>query len=169
MVIEFMERNKLSHGIDEYNLEGLEPFISHAYKHLYGNSELPVFFHSQDGHTHIDFAFSDYLLEELLDPKNNYRKSQIEKAYEVAIKYGFRGFSQGEQNGVFFQRKQDDKLKRATDRFSRLYWDEIESFFGIDDDIKQVKIVSHNPRGERIVGVYSTRNKKMMFLNFAKY
>lgn len=39
------------------------------------------------------------------------------KPYEVILKYGFRGYSRGGRNGVFFVRKQDINLNEAIDNF----------------------------------------------------
>lgn len=144
---------------------GFEPFLAHAQDYLRGKRSIPI---SQTKHFvgkvgPVFFTFSDGLLERCLStPKN------LKKAYEAALKYGFRGKSQGEQNGIFLFREGDEPLKNSL--CSLLKRAELPELMTQNrDEMKPVKIVWHNPSGGRIVGAYDTVSQYIHFLDIASY
>ena len=164
-----MRVKEFYHTLESYNIVGLESFLDHVGSYLNGNTTIPV---SKTRHSltnkPITFTFSDDLLKMALQDK-----SVLEKPYEVAIKYGFRGYSGGEKNGIFFQRKGDGSLISETNRLIKSSSLDVmkDLDIGLEDTerLRKVKIVHHNPSGERIVGVYNTKNDRMLFLDFASY
>lgn len=110
----------------------------------------------------LEYIFSNALLKFVL---NNEKK--IAKPYEVALKYGFRGFSSGKKNGIFLQRKQDGNLLIETEKLTEKYSLYIKEWVG--DSFKPVKIVYHDTAGERVVGVMNFETNKAFFMDFAKY
>jgi len=114
----------------------------------------------------ISLMFSDSLLRRFIDNPDD-----IRKPYEVATKYGFRGYSSGKKNGIFLQKRSDNGLFSATKRLKIKHLDTINQYLesSQNESLKKVKIVWHNPSGERIVGLYSTQKDRMLFLDFANY
>lgn len=151
-----------------YACSGIEPFTAHVRKYFAGQRSVPIS-RTKDIHSrHLFFTFADNLLQRFVtDPDS------IKKPYEVALKYGFRGYSIGGKNGIFFLRKEDDGLQRAVDRLipvhEELLREDLELPGENVDDICKVKIVWHSQSGERIVGIYNTKNNKILFLDFARY
>ena len=93
---------------------------------------------------------------------------------DTAVKYGFRGFSKGGRNGVFYVQKSDSGLIRFLN--GKLYTNEEETIqktgvTGIEGlkALKPVKLVWHKPSGDRVVGYYAEKNKKMVFAGLASY
>lgn len=86
---------------------------------------------------------------------------KVYKPYEVLLKFGFRGFSAGGRNGVFYQRKQDKNLIITTEKLLEEKEHQKAIFFELGllpeefDKLKKVKIVWHDPKGTRIVGVFN--------------
>lgn len=147
---------------------GLEPFIEHVGQYLDGQRTVPVS-KTQTPNSHdIYFTFSNPLLKRFLEQQDS-----IKKPYEVALKYGFRGYSAGSKNGIFLLRKSDGGLIEAVDRLAVTHEDTVREDLGLQenrlDALCKVKIVYHQPSGERVVGVYNTNNDRMLFLDFAQY
>ena len=116
----------------------------------------------------LTFTFSNDLLQRFAQDPDS-----MEKPYEKALKFGFKGFSQGGTNGIYLQRGQDRKMLVETDRLIEVHEAEILRDLDINkeglDGLRKVKIVWHNPSGERVVGVYNSQNNKVLFLDFASY
>lgn len=95
----------------------------------------------------------------------------FKKFHEVAIKFGFRGYSTGEKNGIFLTRKSDKGLLRAIETYIEQNELEVLGFLeaGSADGLRGVKIVCHHPDGERMVGAYNTQKDRMHFFDTAKY
>ena len=91
----------------------------------------------------------------------------------MALKYGFRGYSVGGKNGIFILKASDGGLIEAVDRLVVAHKDTIREDLDLQenslDALRRVKIVWHQPSGERVVGVYNTNNDRMLFLDFAQY
>ncbi|MBR9676376.1 hypothetical protein GOV05_05190 [Candidatus Woesearchaeota archaeon] len=153
-----------------YRDGGISPFLNHVAEYLRGERRIPVSktVNAFDVDKEISFTFTDVLLERFAnDPK------PMSKIYEAALKYGFRGYSTGEKNGVFLLRKQDSGLIKAMPKLKERHEEEIIQDLDIEgeglDALRDVKIVWHNPNGERVVGAYNTENDRMIFLDFAHY
>ncbi|MGE0792699.1 MAG: hypothetical protein AB7V77_00800 [Candidatus Woesearchaeota archaeon] len=146
------------------------PFLlEHIKEYLYGDRTVPVFkTKSEHCDKDIFFTFSNELLENFI--KN---PMAIKKPYEAAVKYGFRGYSTGEKNGIFLLRKQDSGLITAVEKLIPKHEinlrDDLDIMQGSLDELKKVKIVWHEPSGKRIVGAYNSKNNRIYFLDFAKY
>ncbi|MBD3249401.1 hypothetical protein GF336_05125 [Candidatus Woesearchaeota archaeon] len=147
---------------------GLEPFKEHIRQYLVGQRTVPVSRTQSYFSRDILFTFSNNLLETFLEKPNS-----IKKPYEEALKYGFRGYSAGEKNGVFLLREGDGGLIKSVDRLAVAHEDTIKDDLDLKenglDALRKVKIVWHQPSGKRVVGVYNTNNDRMLFLDFAHY
>ncbi|MEK6938447.1 MAG: hypothetical protein AABX04_05360 [Nanoarchaeota archaeon] len=164
-----MRAEEYFHTGEQYLSGGISPVVEHAKAYFKGNRTLPVSKTKlETGLEGLIFTFSDVLLRKMVSDT-----ASLEKPYEVAIKYGFRGYSLGGKNGVFYQRNEDVGLLRATEKLIRVCQPQIVTDLQINAsqlaDLKKVKIVWHNPCGERIVGVYNTTNSRILFLDFACY
>ncbi len=153
---------------DFFQTAGLDPFREHVRQYLEGQRTVPVSkTQSQNSHD-VFFTFSNSLLQRFLEQADS-----IKKPYEVALKYGFRGYSAGGKNGIFLLRGGDDGLIKAVDRLAVAHEDTVREDLDLQenglDALRKVKIVWHQPSGERIVGVYNTNNDRMLFLDFAQY
>lgn len=159
------------HTPRSYQSAGIEPFVEQASQYILGKRTKPI---SKTYHRmtnkEILFTFSDTLLEEFINNLDS-----IDKPYEVALKYGFQGYSRGEKNGILLIReeKKDKKLITSTNSLMNQHKEELEQDLDIQnqglDELRKVKIVWHEPSGQRIVGAYNTKKDKMMFLDFAHY
>lgn len=157
-----------------YESAGLEPFLEHVKEYLSdqrtNQKTVPVSKTSAwpNGSGDVLFTFTDILMRALLDAD-----ASAQKAYEVALKYGFRGYSRGGKNGIFYLRKNDIGLLSAVHTLVRTHADFIKADLDIPrnglDELRKVKIVHHDPSGKRVVGVYNTKNSRMLFLDFACY
>jgi hypothetical protein len=116
----------------------------------------------------IEGRFSKTLLTTMIK-----KPQDMFKPYQIAKKFGYGGYSRGEKNGIFVIRKQDTGLLRSLESLTVKHvvqmCRDIESSPSDLNKFKPVKIVWHNPNGERIIGTYNTSNDKMFFLDFAKY
>ncbi len=157
------------HTTEEFDRHCLKLIQKHILDYFQGNRTIPV------SRTSINlpgvkgellFTFSDILLRLFSE-----QPSRIVKPYEAALKYGFRGNSSGGINGIFNQRKEDLKMSRKTDRLIESLSDIVEEDLQTSDfeELKKVKIVYHNPSGERVVGVYNSELSRIFFLGFANY
>lgn len=157
------------HTLEQYTLAEIEPFLKHAQEYIKGKRTVPV------SQTSIEkccetvlFTFSDSLLEMFVTNQDS-----LKKPYEVAIKYGFRGHSNGGINGIVYQKDEDTDMTIATERLVRENKAAVLKDLDITEEdlqkLRKVKIVWHNPSGNRIVGVYLPEKKQMIFLDFAQY
>ena len=169
---EIAVRTEMYHTLDEFVAQGLKPLQLHIFNYFHGDKTIPVV-KSKISLLGVEkdlfLTFSDGLLKTFLEDE-----SRIIKPYETAIKYGFRGYSKGKQNGIFYQRDITDKnMMNATDSFMQKYLDAIEQDLFVCrtriDSLRNVKIVWHKPCGERVVGAYNTQLSRILFLGFAKY
>lgn len=139
--------------------------LEHITQYLEGERDIPIFKTGGVNDHDVSFTFSDNLLERFIEKPNS-----IKKPYEVALKYGFRGYSSGGKNGIFLLREGDDPLVEA---INNIYNNNTVEGLNIQDysidNCRGVKIVWHQPLGERIVGLYNTKESKILFLDFAKY
>ncbi len=146
----------------------LEPFIEHIRQYFDGRRTVPVSRAKSYTSHDIFFTFSDTLLHKFLEQPDS-----MKKPYEVALKYGFRGYSAGGKNGIFLLRKSDGGLIDTVNRLAAAYNDIIREDLDLQenglDSLRKVKVVWHAPSGKRIVGVYNTYNNRMLFLDFAQY
>ena len=160
------------HTREEFDSEGITPFLEHAVQYMMDKRSIPI---ARSELCPVEFTFSNELLEQFV---NN--PTLLQKPYEVAIKYGFRGYSRGERNGIFRQRRDDVLMSMRTSDFMLVTRSEICEFFDTQVekvlDLKKVKIVHHAPDGKRIVGVYDKRQPdkdgllgKILFLGYATY
>lgn len=163
-----MRRQEHYYTSNFYAHSGIEPFADHAREYFAGQRTVPIS-RTKDLHSRqLFFTFTDALLQRFVTDL-----ASIKKPYEVALKYGFRGYSIGGKNGIFFLRKEDAGLHRAVDRLipvhEELFREDLELQGKNLDDICKVKIVWHSQSEERIVGAYNTKNNRVLFLDFARY
>ena len=146
----------------------IDPFIEHIRQYLEGQRTIPVSKTTSSNARNITFTFSDSLLNLFLKQPDS-----INKPYETALKYGFRGHSSGGKNGIFYLRNRDSRLIEVVNRSVIRYEDPIRDDLDLKgnslDALRKVKIVCHNPLGERVFGVYNTLNDRMIFLDLAQY
>jgi hypothetical protein len=150
--------------LEPYERTGIELFLEHIKDYLAGKRTVPVSMAPiANCDNYVTFTFSNHLMEIFLE-----KPQSLKKPYEVALKYGFRGYSKGGKNGIFYVRKSDTGLLRAMPALMKSHSSEIKLDLrsGLDG-LKNVKIVWHNPSGERVVGVY--KNSRILFLDFASY
>jgi len=164
-----MPEREFFHTSEEYSNRGLEPYLEHVSAYMEGTRTTPVSRTiSEHGPQGVTFSFSDNLLQKFLDAP-----SRMKKPYEVAIKYGFRGYSKGGKNGIFYQRDSDAGLIVETSHLIDRHGQSVSSDLCIQDEgldaLKHVKIVWHKPSGQRVVGVLNNQNNRILFLDFASY
>lgn len=92
------------HTLEEFERSGLQPLLRHIVRFFQGGCVTPV---SRATDTlrpggWVFFSFTAACLE-LLEQGDG----RMRKAYEEAIKFGFRGVSRGGRNGIFLQRRSD--------------------------------------------------------------
>lgn len=146
----------------------LEHYIQEAKSYLKRRRTVLVSRTSSIHGGYIVFTFVDDLLK--LFVRN---LDRIKKPYESAMKYGYRGYSRGGQNGIFCQRVQDKRLQAQTHLALNKHLPEIlqDLEIPVEDALAlvKVKIVYHDPSGERVVGVMDNRTRRIIFLGFARY
>lgn len=99
------------------------------------------------------------------------RDPSFGKDVDTARKYGFRGFSRGGVNGIFRITKRDKSLSDWYNHYSSSrQFQEISERYGLKrDSLYPVKIVSHKPHGERVVGVMDTSARLIVFMDEVAY
>ena len=152
-----------------YESAGIDPFLEHVNQYLTGERTIPVSKTTSEQNCHdLLFTFSNELMQTL-----SQNTPILKKPYEVALKYGFRGYSKGGKNGIFYLRKEDKGLSKPIPSLVETNAEIIQEDLDISkhglDALKNVKIVWHNPSGERLVGVYNQTNHRIIFLGFAHY
>jgi hypothetical protein len=157
------------HTLERYERKGLELFVEHAREYLKGQRTVPVSLSNDPaGSQQVMFTFSNGLLRRFVDDPDS-----VKKAYEVALKYGLRGYSNGGLNGIVLQRESDANMWDVTGRLAAKKRGEVMEDLDVDekglDALKKVKIVWHNPNGQRIVGVYDSKKGRVIFLDFTEY
>lgn len=165
-----MNQKEYCYTAEFYKSAGIGPFREHVKQYLDGQRTVPISKTQSHNSSDVLFTFSNPLLQRFLGQPNS-----IKKAYEVALKYGFGGYSAGRKNGIFFLRVSgsDGGLIEAVNRLTVAHEDTIREDLNLQenglDDLRKVKIVWHEPSGKRVVGVYNTGNYRMLFLDFAQY
>ena len=163
-----MRTREYYYGSWQYDTAGIGPFIDHVKQYLEGTRTIPVSRAPSIPSESLFFTFSNELMQIFLESLG-----RIRKPYEAALKYGFRGYSKGGKNGVFLVRKQDVGLIESVASLRERHADQV--LFDLDclkSDLvylRPVKIVCHNPSGERAVGVMNQDNSRAIFLGFGKY
>lgn len=158
------------HTFDAYTRLGIDPFLAHAREYLAGQRTVPVCKPNRlDSFPEVTVTYSNALLQTFLD---DYPK--IKKPHDVTMRYGFRGYSTGEQNGIFLLRSgHDTGLFRGLESLIPKHLSQIGEDLNISPDkieeLQKVKIVWHKPDGERVLGVYNTGNHRMIFLDSGHY
>ena len=157
------------HTREEFDSHGVAPFLQHAERDLVGKRNIPLAIsESHDGYDPVIFTFSTNLLRESIKDT-----SLLEKSYEVAIKYGLRGHSEGGKNGIVYQRKGDTNMLQQTSKLIEESREEISNLLKVSEDqiekLPKVKIVHHASNGKRIVGVHNEDINWMLFLGYAHY
>jgi len=93
------------------------------------------------------------------------------KTVDTAQRFGFRGYSTGEQNGVFRVRRGDGPLAESIDSF-------LESVNGQDflaehdldpSSLMHVKVVSHRSDGRRVVGLLDEEKNDLYLVRVGAY
>ncbi|MBU0461341.1 MAG: hypothetical protein KJ574_02010 [Nanoarchaeota archaeon] len=161
------------HTYEEYERSGIDPFLRHIRDYLRGQRTIPVsksnvsLVNRIGNYGDVLFTFTDPLLGRFI------RGDKMHKPYENAIKYGFRGYSRRGKNGIFYLRKEDSDMRRETQRLAHIHETAILQDLDIKkeglDALREVKIVWHNPSGERVVGMMNEENQRILFLDFASY
>ena len=154
------------HTKENFDSVGLDRFLEHIEGYAMYERAIPMAktVNTLNGKD-IHFMFSDVLLNKFLE-----NPSLMKKPYESALKYGFRGFSDGGRNGIFNIKKSDKGLLKPLPTLISKYNHEInENLEDNLDSLKPVKIVCHTPSGERIIGLHDNTMEKILFLDFAKY
>lgn len=164
-----MEQKEYYHTYEEFNNSGLEFLLSHSKAYLRGERTIPVSrSNSVDDFQPVYFTFTNDFLRQFLESPG-----LLKKPYEVAIKYGFRGSSTGGRNGIFYQSDRLNGISLATQRLASSHAPEISKYLAISTDdinlLDRVKVVWHNPRKERIVGLLNKNNSRIILLDFASY
>lgn len=156
------------HTLEHYLDSGLRSFKEHTKGYLKGERTVPVgMTHQEHTEKPIYFTFTDSLLKMFIEDLD-----KVKKSYKAAITFGFRGHSLGHKNGIFYIGKRDKELAKAANSLSFSHKDIIEQDLETKLDnksLRKVKIVWHNSSGERAVGLFNTKNNRMIFLGFAHY
>ncbi len=163
--------SKLVETIQSYQTHGLLPYLDASRKHL-ADPAVPKPETKTTNAVAIQkevvFSFADNLLEELVR-----HPRRLNKPHDVAVRFGLNQYSRGGKNGIFYQRPKDGRLARRTASLIHQYTQEIAQELDIKPEefssLHKVKIVYHQPSGERVVGVYNPENKRILFLGFAHY
>lgn len=140
----------------------------HVREFLRGCRSVPVAKAPAPGSRHVFFTFAVPLLGCFLK-----RRNPLLTPYLAALSYGFRGHSRGGRSGIFYQRKEDTRLRVATERLVRANAFDVEFDLCVTPadfpTLKPVKIVWPESSGRRVVGVYNEGNGRMIFVGFASY
>ncbi len=115
----------------------------------------------------LDVFLSSKLLQMIKENPMNMQKPLN------ALNHGFRGYSRGGKNGIFLLRKQDKALRQAFPSLLAEFGEEAEYVLSCQREslasTRKVKLVWHNPRGARIVGLYNTSRERIFLLDYASY
>ena len=156
------------HTIEEYQEMGIAPFIKHTQEFLSGQRTIPVIKTKTLKEENVFITYCTDLMKEFL---TDYDK--MKKPNECAIKYGFRGYSKGGKNGIFIVRKQDLNLIKAFDILLIMHKSDIiqdlDCFPEEIESLVKVKVVYHNTKGERLIGVMNNKNNRVILLGFENY
>lgn len=173
------------HTLEEYTGVGLGPYLEHCSDFLKDKRTIPVSMAPNQLKTNqlISFTFTEDLIHRILQDEE-----KVIKSYSTALRYGFCGVSRGKKNGIFLQRRSDKQLSKKTmfliekkrkevmGRFTFLMTltdncaDALELLPAISEELSKpilVKIVHHDPSGNRVVGVMV--KTFIVFVGVAKY
>jgi hypothetical protein len=163
-----MRKIECYYSSQQYYSSGIGPFQKHVEQFFTGNRTIPVTRAPSMHAEEIYFTFSDHLLRMFLD-----NPDRIKKPYEAALKYGFRGYSQGGRNGIFLVRKEDEAflftIQSLKEKHKAVIAQDLDCTIWDIPDLKNVKIVTHDPSGKRVVGVMNPVNGRVIFLGFGQY
>jgi len=162
-----MRAEEYYYGFWQYKTAGIGPFLDHTREFLAGQRTIPVTKTTNEfERRHVFFTFSNSLMRLFIEDIDS-----LKKPYEVALKYGFRGYSKGGRNGIFYIRDSDKGLRKAILSLVKAHigaiLQDLDIRHGDLGGLTHVKIVSHNPTGKRIVGVFNQKNGRIIFLGFA--
>lgn len=154
------------HTANTYRSGAMKPLVDHAQAYINGTRSIPVLKFPTHFGKSMTLTFTNSLIKDLANNPSKYQKP-----VEVALKFGFRGYSRGEKNGVFLQRKQDSSLHETTHNAMYRVRDEItedlETPVSELDELRKIKVVSHGP--DRLVGLYQTQNQRAILLDWATH
>ncbi len=138
-------------------------YLEQAKVYLENGGEVPSF-NVPSPFGNITAVFNHRLIFSLLSGDRFIHKSQ-----DAAQRFGYRGRTRGEKNGVFDlgNGPGDNNLADAAYHFSMLD-ESLVSKLGMDQ-VRPVKIVTHNPNGDRVVGLFDSKNSVMAFFGVANY
>jgi hypothetical protein len=156
------------YGWWQYQRTGIDPFLERVQAYLAGAVTIPVTRTKSLGDELVKFTFTNALMARFLK-----EDARLAKAYECAVKYGFRGRSRGGRGGIFLQRERDTMLRKRTDTLVATQEREVTEDLDIESSslpkLARVKIVYPNRAGERVVGVMDGRRHRIIFVGLAKY
>jgi len=158
----------VTHTLSIYSAEGVGSLLEYLRRHIEGHGSRPWCKpNTLPGMIEVEFAYSNELSVAFLQEQGN----SLKKFHDAAMRYGLRGYSRGEKNGIFLLRKHDSGLERAVVSSMQKSRQEVEESLSLSDisALRGVKIVCHNPLGTRVVGVYNPQNQRMLFLGTATY
>lgn len=160
--------NPIGHKKGEAYQKFYQLYWKHVSQYLAGKRTVPVCRTSSITAESFYFTFNNDLYRMFRTDFDALRKP-----FEVALKYGFRGYSRGGRNGVFYLRKQDKGLQSAIESLveksrEEIMWD-LQCSPSLLHELKGVKVVCHDPSGKRLIGVMNNRNHRAIFLGFAHY
>ena len=156
------------HDATEFDRFGLRCLTTHAKEYLRFRSTIPVSLTNASIFPPQYFTFSNSLLRYVtINPE------AMKKPYEVAVKYGYRGYSKGGKNGIFRMREGDSPLEEAcnemVERNVEQITEDLDVAYDLVSRLEHVKIVWHNTSGERVVGLRNPDNNRIIFLGRASY
>ena len=153
-----------THNSAEFAAHGIEPLVADVRQYLINKIPRPYCTAPHYRQDSIQFTFNDHILRGIAE-----KPTDFVKPVEVALKYGYRGTSKGDKNGIFMLRESDQGLHKTLGKLTRQHEEEIMKEMQVTQlvNLKDVKIVWHGD--QRLVGVYSTNANRMMFLGFAQY
>lgn len=152
--------------------DGLDPLREHVRGFLAGTGPRPWFRAPQHGGAApaLDFTCTRELWDAMreIDPRSFAWRSTID-----ALRFGLRGCSRGGRNGIFRQRPVDARMTERTRGLAARGEAEVADLLGCAPAdvgrLSALKIVCHNPRGERVVGLASADSRRAVLLGLARY
>jgi hypothetical protein len=152
------------HTAQEYSQYGINPFLNHTFAYILTHTTVPVCQAGSRQGFDVTFTFGDRLLTQIL-----MMPVELEKAYEVALKYG-PGIN-NKNFGINYVQK-DPKV---IDNLVREYGPEIMHDLKVSSagNLSLAKISWHNPSGKYFVGVANnapvsteeSSKRRMIFLD----
>ena len=93
----------------------------------------------------------------------------LEKTIETIEKFGFRGYSKGEQNGVFLIRKKDNSFLNQLENYLGSYTGQkfLKSNNLKKENLKKIKLITHRTDNKRAIGFMENYN--LYFIKLGEY